>query len=123
MKFISRFCLICCAIGVFINVALGGILLSYHTTSVPLGANSKQVAFQKVANDFNLNATEFEEDVELDGDEDLHFSFPEFISTDINEFFLQILPRKEMPVKATSNIDYLSIRKVPFFITYENFRI
>ncbi len=98
-------------------------MLSSNTTSVPLGANGKQIAFQKVANDFNLNAAEFEEDVELDGDDDLHFAFPEFISTDINEFFLQIPSSKEMPVKATTYIDYLSIRKVPFFITYENFRI
>ena len=123
MKFISRFSLICCAIGVFINVALGGILLSHNSTSVPLGENSKQETFQKVANHFNLNATEFEEDVELDGDEDLHFTFPEFISSDINEFLFQVPCPREMLAKANPNMDHLWIRKIPLFITYENFRI
>lgn len=123
MKLIRRLSLMCCAIGVFINVALGGILLSSNATSVQHGPNSKEVVFQKVAKDFNVNAAEYEEDVELDGDEDIHFSMPTFIATETFELYLHSLSLRDVAVKNTYNIDDKSIRKVPFFITYENFRI
>lgn len=123
MKILRRLSLMFCAIGVFINVALGGILLSSTTTSLPLGPNSKQVAFQKVAKDFNVNAAEYEEDVELDGDEDLHFSMPAFMASETFELNFHSLSLQNVALQNTYNIDYRSIRKVPFFITYENFRI
>ena len=123
MKLIRRLSLMCCAIGVFINVALGGILLTSNVTPVQHGQKSKEVVFQKGAKDIHVNAAEYEEDVELDGDDDLHFSFPTFIATETFACYLQTFSVQNIRVKNTYNIDYQSIRKVPFFITYENFRI
>jgi len=120
---IRRLSLICCAIAVFINMALVGSLLASKSTSSHVSSKGKQMTFQKAVNDFNLNATEIEEDFELDGDDDVHFTLPDALSTESIEFYFQLLSLKSSPLKENSYIDYLSIRKVPFFITYENFRI
>ncbi len=123
MKLIRRLSLICCAIAVFINMALVGTLLASNSMSAHVGTKGQQMTFQKVVKDFNLNATEIEEDFELDSDDDAYFTLPDALSTESIEFYLQLLSLKSSPLKEHSYIDYLSIRKVPFFITYENFRI
>jgi len=123
VKLISRLCLIFCALSIFINVALGGTLLSTKKLTFSAKQESKAIVFQKVVEDFHLNATEFEEDVELDGDEDLDFDF-HIVSYHTAPTTYQFqFPFFHSSKIEFSHIDYRSIRKIPFFITYENFRI
>lgn len=123
VKMISRLCLICCALSIFINVAFGGSILPTKKALVFSKQTSKEIVFQKVVEDFHLNATELEEDVESDGDDDLHLDFNIVYFQESHSTFQFILPNVFVRKIDFKNIDYRSIRKVPFFITFENFRI
>ena len=123
MKIISRLCLICCALGIFINVTLGGTLLPFKNSGIKSKHESKEIVFQKVVEDIHLNAAEFEEDLEFDGDDDLDLDF-HIVDFQISQAtFQEHLPCISPSKIDFKNIDYRSIRKIPFFITYENFRI
>lgn len=123
MKLIRCLSLICCALGVFVNVALGGILLSHKSNAFHFKDGSKQIAIEKLANDFNLNTTELEEDNEIDGDEDIHFSFHEFLYYENQDVFKRFQVRNTFTRNVQGDVTMVPARKVPFFITYENFRI
>ncbi len=120
---IRRLSLICCAIGVFINVALGGTLVSSKPTSANIESKGEQTSFQKAVNHINLNATEFEEDFELDGDDEVHFTHQPSLSIESIEYYFQLFSPECQALNENAYIDFLSVRKAPFFIIYENFRI
>lgn len=119
MNFICRFCLVLCALGVFLNVTLSNHLFGGVLNESSSHSKSKQIAFRKVSEDLNLNALEFEEDVELDEsdfDQDVSLVFSNEYSP-LLTFKLQSAPKFSY---YTHHIRWI---KLPLFVQFQNFRI
>jgi hypothetical protein len=120
VKFIRRFCLILCALGVFLNVTLSNVVQARTITNQSGNeSQSKQIAFRKVSQDPQLNAVEFEEDVELDeGDfgQSILWAFSSYQSPILS---FQFLNCKKYSYYSTSVV----WNKHPLFIHFQNFRI
>jgi hypothetical protein len=121
VNLIRRFCLFFCALGVFLNVTLGNIVFGDVITPSQSHSESKQIILRKVAGDLNLNAFEFEEDVELDED-----------GGEFNQNLDLVLSNSEAPLLtfnslSSSKYSYFTHRhrweKLPLFIQFQNFRI
>jgi hypothetical protein len=121
VNLIRRFCLFFCALGVFLNVTLGNIVFGDVITPSQSHSESKQIILRKVAGDLNLNAFEFEEDVELDED-----------GGEFDQNLDLVLWNSEAPLLtfnslSSSKYSYFTHRhrweKLPLFIQFQNFRI
>ncbi len=121
VNLIRRFCLFFCALGVFLNVTLGNIVFGDVITPSQSHSESKQIILRKVAGDLNLNAFEFEEDVELDED-----------GGEFDQNLDLVLSNSEAPLLtfnslSSSKYSYFTHRhrweKLPLFIQFQNFRI
>jgi hypothetical protein len=118
---IRRFCLFFCALGVFLNVTLGNIVFGAVISPSKSHSESKQIALRKVAGDVNLNAFEFEEDLELDED-----------GGDFDQDMDLIFSNIESPILTFSELTsskysyfthYYRWEKLSLYIQFQNFRI
>lgn len=122
MKFIRRFCLILCALGVFLNVTLSNALQA-RTINDQTGnhTQSKQIAFRKVSQDPQLNAFEFEEDIELDEDGG---DFSHSMELVLSNYQSPILSFQDLNCRKYSYYSTSVVwNKHPLFIHFQNFRI
>jgi hypothetical protein len=118
---IRRFCLFFCALGVFLNVTLGNIVFGAVITSSKSHSENKQIILRKVSGDVNLNAFEFEEDVELDEDGGDFDQDMDLVSSSIES------PILTFSTLTSSKYSYFTHHhrweKLPLFIQFQNFRI
>jgi len=121
VKMFRRFCLVMCALGVFLNVSLGNLFFGavLHASTSPV--KSKQIAFSKASDDLNINSFEFEEDFELDED---GVDFDHSISFFILSKSLEVRSFSKLSVqKRTFFNHHYRWDKLPLFIQFQNFRI
>ena len=121
MKLVRRFCLILCALGVFLNVTLSNTLQARSLSQKGNQTQSKQLSFRKIAQDPQFTAFEFEEDVELDEDGG---NFTQSIVWGLSSYqtpslSFQFLNCKKYSYYSTSIV----WNKFPLFIHFQNFRI
>jgi len=121
VNFIRRFCLVLCALGVFLNVTLSNQLFGGVINQTTSHSKSKQIAIRKVVEDLNFSALEFEEDVELDEDGADY-------DQDVSLFFSsEYSPLLTFKLRSAPKFSYYThhIRwiKLPLFVQFQNFRI
>jgi hypothetical protein len=119
VNFIRRFCLVLCALGVFLNVTLSNHLFGGVLNESSSHSKSKQIAFRKVSEDLNLNAFEFEEDVELD-ESDFDHDVSLFFS---NEYSPLLTFKLRSAPKFSYYTHHVRWIKLPLFVQFQNFRI
>ena len=121
MNFIRRFCLILCALGVFLNVTLSNHLFGGVLNESSSHSKSKQIAFRKVSEDLNLNAFEFEEDVEFEEDGgDYDQDCPLFFYNDFTPLLTFKLLSAQKFAYHTHHVRWTTL---PLYIQFQNFRI
>jgi hypothetical protein len=121
VKFVRRFCLLLCALGVFLNVTFSNALQARTLNHKGNQTQSKQLSFRKIAQDPQFTAFEFEEDIELDedGGDFSHTIVWGFSSYQTPSLSFQFLNCKKYSYYST----IIVWNKFPLFIHFQNFRI